>query len=66
MKTFIARILSPFIDLAIHLDESRRTNEDGSWDKYWARKNCKAELRALKTEYKLHKKYIKTWWRIEK
>lgn len=66
MKNFVARILSPFIDLAIHLDESRRTNEDGSWDKYWARKNCKAELRALKKEYKQNKRNIKIWWRIEK
>ena len=57
------KITAPF---AVLLDESRRTNEDGSWDKYWARKNCKAELRELKAEYKKNRKNIKTWWRIDK
>lgn len=38
--------MNPFAWLAIYLDESRRENLDGSWDKYWARKNrrrCKHE-----------------------
>ena len=59
-------ITAPFISFAVSLDESRRINEDGSWDKYWAKKNCKAELRALKAEYKQNKKNIKSWWRIDK
>lgn len=43
MKHFIENIIffitAPFINLAVTIDESRRNNEDGSWDKYWARKN---------------------------
>ena len=35
-------IASPFIALAVHIDESRRINEDGSWDKYNERKNRRA------------------------
>ena len=34
-------ITAPFIALAVHLDESRRINEDGSWDKYHERRNSK-------------------------
>lgn len=32
----------PFISIAVLIDESRRINEDGSWDEYHARKNRKA------------------------
>ena len=43
MKKFIANIWNaitmPFVSLAVLLDESRRINEDGSWDGYWAKKN---------------------------
>jgi hypothetical protein len=56
------KITAPF---AVLFDESRRTNEDGSWDKYNRKQNCKAELRELKAEYKQNRKNIKTWWRIE-
>lgn len=35
-------ITLPFISIAVMLDESKRINEDGSWDKYWERKNRKA------------------------
>ena len=66
MKKIFNAITSPFASLAVLLDESRRTNEDGSWDTYWAKKNCKAELRKLKTEYKHNKTEIKNKWRIEK
>ena len=38
-KKFIEAITAPFICFAVTLDESRRINEDGSWDKYNARKN---------------------------
>ena len=34
-------VTAPFTRLAVHLDESRRENLDGSWDKYWERKNLK-------------------------
>lgn len=34
-------ITTPFVALVVHLDESRRINEDGSWDKYHERKNRK-------------------------
>lgn len=45
MRKFITNIWNtitmPFISLAVLLDESRRINEDGSWDSYWANKNKK-------------------------
>ena len=40
-KKVIDFITSPFIAVAVLLDESKRINEDGSWDKYWERKNKK-------------------------
>lgn len=65
MKRILNAIAYPFVTFAILLDESRRTNEDGSWDKYHAKKNCKAELRALKAEYKQNRKYIKIRWSVK-
>lgn len=41
IKKIFDVIASPFIALAVHIDESRRINENGSWDKYWERKNRK-------------------------
>lgn len=41
LKKIWGTITAPFIAVAVILDESRRTNEDGSWDKYWERKNRK-------------------------
>ena len=32
-------ITAPFICLAVTLDESKRINEDGRWDKYNAKRN---------------------------
>lgn len=32
-------ITSPFIGIAVLIDESKRINEDGSWDKYHAKRN---------------------------
>ena len=46
VRKIFEAIASPFIALAVHIDESRRINEDGSWDKYWERKNRKAERKA--------------------
>lgn len=42
LKKIIVAIKSPFVAIAILLDESRRINEDGSWDKWHERKNRKA------------------------
>lgn len=66
MKNLINAIIAPFTALAVLLDESRRTNEDGSWDTYWAKKNCRAELRELKAEYRKSKTEIKAKWRVNK
>ena len=38
-KKVIDFITEPFISIAVLLDESRRINEDGSWDKYHESKN---------------------------
>lgn len=66
MKKLIDAITTPFLSLAVLLDESRRQNLDGEWDSYHARQNCKAELRELKAEYRKNKAEIKNKWRIEK
>lgn len=66
MKKLIDAITTPFLSLAVLLDESRRQNLDGEWDAYHAKKNCKAELRELKAEYRKNKAEIKNKWRIEK
>lgn len=34
------------VAVAVLWDESRRQNLDGSWDKYWARKNARAMKKA--------------------
>ena len=33
------------ISVAVLIDESRRQNLDGSWDKYWEKKNKRLEKR---------------------
>lgn len=38
-------IITPFNSMAVLIDESKRINEDGSWDAYWERKNRKAMQR---------------------
>ena len=48
MKKIWEAITTPFVALAVHMDESKRINEDGSWDKYHARKNRKASKKAVK------------------
>lgn len=42
LKKIWEAITMPFLSLAVGLDESRKQNLDGSWDKYWERKNRKA------------------------
>ena len=32
-------ITFPFVSIAVLIDESKRNNEDGSWDSYHAKKN---------------------------
>lgn len=39
LKNMIEVLTLPFISIAVMIDESRRINEDGSWNKYWYRKN---------------------------
>ena len=41
LKNILCKIAEPFISIAVLIDESKRINEDGSWDKYWERKNKK-------------------------
>ena len=43
LKKLWYTITAPFICFAVTLDESRRINETGSWDKYNARKNKRAK-----------------------
>lgn len=45
LRRFWDAVTMPFTALAVALDESRRINEDGSWDKYWAKKNRKESQR---------------------
>lgn len=39
MKNLIEKLLSPFVALMVHIGTSREINEDGSYDRYWARRN---------------------------
>lgn len=39
LKKIWGAITLPFVSIAVLIDESKHTNEDGSWDKYWERKN---------------------------
>ena len=45
LKKIWDRITEPFISVAVMIDESKRINEDGSWDKYHERKNRHAKNR---------------------
>lgn len=39
LKNLWDAITYPFVSVAILIDEDRRSNLDGYWDKYWERKN---------------------------
>lgn len=52
IKNFFEAIISPFVSVAVMIDESKRINEDGSWDKYHARRNA----RAMKREERRNRK----------
>ena len=41
LRRFWDAVTMPFTALAVAIDESRRQNLDGSWDKYWEKKNRK-------------------------
>lgn len=48
LKRIWDAITAPFVSVAVMIDESKRQNLDGSWDKYWERKNRKAMQKELK------------------
>ena len=41
IKKIVDLITMPFVSMAVLIDESRRINEDGSWDRYNERRNRK-------------------------
>ena len=41
-------ITSPFVAISVCIGESKELNENGSWDKYWERKNKKSMKRLEK------------------
>ena len=43
IKKIIDAIISPFVAFAVWLDDSKRYNEDGSWDRYHAKKNARSK-----------------------
>ncbi len=43
LKKIWQAVCAPLVALACVIDESRRVNEDGSWDTYWAKVNKKRE-----------------------
>ena len=45
LKKIFDAVAFPFVALAVHIDESMRINEDGSWDRYNRKKNRKAQKR---------------------
>lgn len=62
LKKFFDLVTTPFISLAIWIDESRRENADGSWNKYHARRNKRAELKELRRSYRAARKSVKEKW----
>lgn len=47
-KKLLEAIIDPFASVAVMVDESKRINEDGSWDKYHERRNQKLMKRMEK------------------
>lgn len=39
IRKIFESIISPFVAIAVLVDESKRINEDGAWDSYHAKKN---------------------------
>lgn len=48
VKKVCESIKDSFTALAVLIDESKRNNEDGSWDKYWERKKRKESKKVVK------------------
>ena len=44
-KKILEAITYPFVAIACMVGTSQELNEDGAWDKYWARKNARAMKR---------------------
>ena len=42
LKKILDFITSPFISVAVFLDEEKRLNLDGKYDEYWRKKNERA------------------------
>lgn len=47
-KKLLETITEPFVSVAVMVDESKRMNLDGSWDKYHERRNQKLMKRLEK------------------
>lgn len=45
LKKLWNAITYPFIALSVFMDEDRRQNIDGEYDRYWAKKNAKERKR---------------------
>lgn len=41
VRNITEAIILPFVSIAVLIDESKRINEDGSWDSYHAKRNAK-------------------------
>ena len=39
LKNILDAIATPFVSVAVMIDESRRINDDGSWDGYHEKRN---------------------------
>jgi hypothetical protein len=44
LKKIWEAIATPIIALAVHIGTSREINEDGSWDKYNAKRNRRTSI----------------------
>ena len=62
MKKFFYNLFTLFEALYVNYQTAKELNEDGSWDKYWAKKSMKAELKVLKFNYHQDRESIKNKW----
>ena len=46
IKKFFEAIVSPFVAVACMIDESKRINEDGSWNEYHRKRNERKERKS--------------------
>lgn len=52
IKRILEAIAEPFIAFSVIVDETRRENLDGRYDKYWERRNRREEKRNKRKENK--------------